>query len=306
MIEEKLDGNASNLSSDVIAAAIDIYKVYKSDGLETVALRGVSLNIYKGEMLAIIGPSGSGKSTLLGILGGMLKPTAGTIYWSDSRSDISRLSSNELIEIRRKFLGFVFQTENLIPHLTALQNVELSAKVAGLPKARDRAKYLLERVGLGNRMNFIPGMLSSGERQRVAIASALINNPKLVLADEPTGNLDLATSEVILELFRELNKETGIAFFIVTHSQQVGSWCNRTLEIRDGVLVGSHAPTFDIKNLDKSRILTLDRFGRISLPPYLLDQLNNPKRFKVKVERGEIILTPCSEERSESSASPVV
>jgi len=306
MMTQQKGYNVVDLPSDVTAAAVDVYRVYKSAAVETVALRGVSLNIHDGEMLALVGPSGSGKSTLLGILGGMLKPTAGAVYWSDSNLEISRLSPNELLEIRRKFVGFVFQTGNLVPHLTSLQNVELCGKVAGLSKAKDRARHLLERVGLGNRLGFIPAKLSSGERQRVAIASALINAPKLVLADEPTGNLDLATGDVILDLFRELNQETGSAIFVVTHSQRVGSRARRVLEIRDGVLVGSHDSNLDIRNLDESRTLTADIFGRISLPAHLLDRLNKPGRFKVRLTRGEIILTPVDGEESEHAVSVTI
>jgi ABC-type lipoprotein export system ATPase subunit len=298
VIKEKTGSNTLSLSSDVLAALIDVYKVYKNGGLETVALRGVSLEIHKGEILAIVGPSGSGKSTLIKILGGMLKPTAGSVYWSNCDFDISRLSSNEILKIRKKFMGFIFQTVNLnlIPYLTILQNVELSAKIAGLPKSRERAERLLEKVGLGNCIRFIPGMLSSGERQRAAIASALVADPSLVLMDEPTGNLDPATSETILDLLKECNQETGTAFLIVTHSQQVASIANRILEIRDGILVGSHFSTLNIKELDKSRILTLDRFGRIYLPSYLLSDLNNPKKFRVERYGAKIILTPCTEE----------
>lgn len=282
-------------SSDVVASVQNvykIYKIYKEDGLETVALGGVSLNIHDGEILTVVGPSGSGKSTLLGVLGGVIQPTSGIVYWSACRRDISRLNPEEVIKIRRRFIGFVFQEANLLPHLTALQNVELSARIAGLPNPKERAKYLLERVGLGRCLRFFPSMLSSGERQRVAIASALVVHPKLVLADEPTGNVDLVTSEGLLELFKELNQEMGTAFLIVTHSQQVASAADRIIEIRDGVFIGLHERGADLKDLDKSRIVNLDDLGRVTIPPYILNQLGKPTRFKVRTEGGEIVLTP--------------
>ncbi len=298
--------NAFDLPEDIVAAAIDIYKVYKAGNLETVALQGLSLSIREGEMLAVVGPSGSGKSTLLQALGGMIRSTAGAVYWSNCGRDISKLDQNRIIELRRTFIGFIFQKENLIPHLTALQNVELSTRIASLPKSGERAKRLLERVGLGKRVGFRPAMLSSGERQRVAIACALVNDPKLILADEPTGDLDLTTGEKVLDLFEELNQETGAAFFIVTHSQQVASRANRMLEIRDGTLVGSHARGADIKCLDGSRILNLDSLNRLSIPPYLLNELESPQSFRARVEKGEIILCPYSKEGVEAAISVVV
>jgi putative ABC transport system ATP-binding protein len=297
MITEEVGPKVSELPSGVVAATLDVYKIYKTGELETVALRGVSLSISEGEMLAIVGPSGAGKSTLLGVLGGMLQPTAGAVHWSCCEGDVSKLDPERVVRIRQRFIGFVFQEGNLLPQLTARQNVELSARVAGLPNPRDRAEYLLKRVGLGDRLGFIPGMLSTGERQRVAIAGALINDPKLILADEPTGNIDVETSEEILELFKELNEETGVGFFIVTHSQQVASRARRIIEIKDGVLVGLHGEGADVRDLDRSRILNLDVHDRLSIPLHLLDQLGNPREFQVKIEKGELVLTPTSKSK---------
>jgi putative ABC transport system ATP-binding protein len=285
-----------DLPKETLAATLDAYKIYETGGLETVALRGVTVRICEGEITAVVGPSGAGKTTLLKILGGVLRPTAGTVYWSDCPSDVSKLSSDLVVRTRQRFAGFVFQESNLLPHLTVLQNVKLAAQVAGTPKSNEKANYLLDRVGLGDRTGSLPHTLSSGQRQRVAIAGALINNPKLVLADEPTGNVDFDTGEKILDLFQELNEETGTAFFIVTHSQQVASRASRILEIRDGVLVGSHKLGADVKDLDKSRILNLDSFNRLTIPSYLLNQLDSPNRFIVETENGEIILRPCHDE----------
>lgn len=305
MTEEELAYNVFDLPSGIVAAALNVYKIYKEGVSETVALGGISLSICEGEILAVVGPSGSGKSTLLEVLGGIIQPTSGAVYWSTCGQDISKLDPKKVAKIRRSFIGFVFQEANLLPRLTALQNVELSARIAGLPKARERAKYLLERVGLGDHMGFVPGMISSGERQRVAIASALINNPKLVLADEPTGNVDLTTGEE-LNLFRELNQETDVAFFIVTHSQQVASIANRILEIRDGVFVGSHGRGANVRDLNGSRIINLDSLSRLPIPPYILNQLGKPHRFHVRVKRGEIILTPHMKEGVDVPVSAVV
>jgi len=297
MIGEEPDRVIFELPSDATASVLNVYKIYKEDELETVALGGVSLTIREGEILVVVGPSGSGKTTLLGILGGIVQPTSGLVYWSTCGSDITRLNPEEVIRVRRTFLGFVFQEANLISHLTVLQNVELTRRIAGLPDPTGRARRLLERVGLGDSLGLVPGMLSTGERQRVAIASALVVDPKLVLADEPTGNVDSYTSEELLNLFKELNREIGTAFFIVTHSQQVAAVADRILEIRDGVLVGSHTRGADLKDLDKSRIVNLDDLGRITIPRYILNQLNRPRGFKVKTERGEIVLTPYTERR---------
>ena len=292
----ELDQEAFEVPSDVVAAVFNVYKIYKEDGIETVALGGVSLNIREKEILAVVGPSGSGKTTLLGILGGMIKPTSGIVYWSACKQDISRLNPEEVIKVRRKFIGFVFQEENLIPHLTALKNVELSAKIAGLPNPRERAKEILEKVGLSRVLESFPNTLSSGERQRVAVAAALVIEPKLVLADEPTGNLDPATSESMLELFKELNRDLGTAFFIVTHSQQVASIADRIFELRDGVFVGMHERGADLRNLDRTRIVNLDDLGRITIPSHILDQLGKPTMFKIGIEGEKIILTPYKRE----------
>ncbi|MFX1250201.1 MAG: ABC transporter ATP-binding protein [Promethearchaeota archaeon] len=280
--------------SMIVAALRDVYKIYKEAELETVALRGVSLDIFEGEILTIVGPSGSGKSTLINILGGVSRPSAGKVYWSVNRQDISRLSDNEITNARRSFVGFIFQVNNLLPHLTALQNVELAARLAGMARRerRKRAMELIERVGLLDRIHHTPAKLSGGEKQRIAIASALINKPRLILADEPTGNVDPGTANEILKLFRELNKELGAAFLIVTHAQAIASQADRVLEIRDGILVGQHDEGFQLRDLDRSRILQLDDQGRVTLPPHLVLELGNAQQYKARLEGEELILAP--------------
>ncbi len=288
----------AEVPEDLVIMANDVYKIYRTGELETVALRGVSLQVFEGEIVTIVGPSGSGKTTLTNILGGTLRPSAGQVYWSNIRQDISKLDDRTITAARRGFIGFVFQVDNLLHHMTAKQNVELSARIAGFEKdwRQKRAAELLDAVGLKNRMNHVPGQLSGGERQRVAIASALMNNPKLVLADEPTGDLDLINGEEILDLFKELNETYGTAFLIVTHSQQIASKARRTLELRDGIIKGTHDAGVLIKDLDRTRVLELDNQDRLPLPEAILRELGHPRRFQIAVEESRIILTPSAVE----------
>jgi len=284
----------AEVPEDLIIMANDIYKIYKTGEIETVALRGVSLQIFQGEIVAVIGPSGSGKTTLTNILGGTLRASAGQVYWSNIRQDIQKLDDRTITAARRGFIGFIFQVDNLLHHMSARRNIELSARIAGLSKQwrKKRSTELLEAVGLENRMNHLPGQLSGGERQRVAVACALMNNPKLVLADEPTGDLDLINAEQLLDLFKELNRTYGTAFLIVTHSQMIASKARRTLELRDGIVSGTHDAGVYLKQLEKTRVLELDNQDRLPMPDNVLRQLGNPRRFQVDVEAGHVILTP--------------
>jgi ABC-type lipoprotein export system ATPase subunit len=284
----------AEVPEDLIIMANDLYKIYKTGEIETVALRGVSLQIFQGEIVAVIGPSGSGKTTLTNILGGTLRASAGQVYWSSIRQDIQKLDDRTITGARRGFIGFVFQVDNLLHHMSARRNIELSARIAGMSKKwrKKRSTELLEAIGLKNRMNHLPGQLSGGERQRVAVACALMNNPKLVLADEPTGDLDLINAEQLLDLFKDLNKTYGTAFLIVTHSQMIASKARRTLELRDGIVSGTHDAGVYLKQLEKTRVLELDNQDRLPMPENVLRQLGNPRRFQVDVEAGHIVLTP--------------
>ncbi|MEE9564495.1 MAG: ABC transporter ATP-binding protein [Candidatus Hydrothermarchaeaceae archaeon] len=214
----------------------DVDKTYIMGKVKVHALKGVNLSIEKGEYVAIMGPSGSGKSTLMNQVGALDRPTKGRVFIEEH--DISKMSDNELAKLRRENIGFIFQQFNLIPRLTAIENVELPMWYAGIPKIKRvrRAAELLKLVGLGDRMKHRPTELSGGEMQRVCIARALANNPDIIMADEPTGNLDSKSSEDIMEILEKLNKE-GRTIVMVTHEDEYAKRAGRTIVIRDGKIV---------------------------------------------------------------------
>jgi putative ABC transport system ATP-binding protein len=211
----------------------DVTKIYKNGKVEVKALSDVSFEIEEGEMVAIMGPSGSGKSTLMHIIGCLHKATSG--FYSLNGQDISKASENELARIRNKEIGFVFQQFNLLPKHSVLHNVEvpLIYKGEGKKDRIDRAKDLLEKVGLGHRLKHYPNEISGGQKQRVALARALANNPSIILADEPTGNLDTATGEEIMDLLQRLNNQ-GHTIILVTHEPNIASYARRTINLVDG------------------------------------------------------------------------
>ncbi|MBI2908580.1 MAG: ABC transporter ATP-binding protein [Chloroflexi bacterium] len=209
----------------------DLVKTYHMGDIEVRALRGVSLQIKKGDMISIVGPSGSGKSTLMNIIGCLDQPTSGS-YQLDGE-EVSRLDDDSLAAVRNRKIGFVFQSFNLLPRTTALANVELPMVYCGAPDRRERAIAALTRVGLGDRLHHKPNELSGGQQQRVAIARALVNEPAIILADEPTGNLDTRSSIEIMQIFQALNAE-GITVVFVTHERDIAEHTRRIIHIRDG------------------------------------------------------------------------
>lgn len=214
---------------------IDITKIYKMGTHEVRALDGVSFKIQAGEFVAIMGSSGSGKSTAMNIMGCLDRPTSGT-YKLDG-TDVSRMRDGELARVRNRKIGFVFQSFNLLPRTSAIENVELPLVYSGFVRdRRKRAQVALERVGLGDRIHHKPNELSGGQQQRVAVARSLVNEPAIILADEPTGNLDTKSGEEVLKIFQDLN-DSGITLVIVTHEEEVADCCKRVLRFRDGMLI---------------------------------------------------------------------
>ncbi len=218
----------------------NITKIYRMGKVEVPALRGITLNIKQGEMVALIGVSGSGKSTLMNIVGFLDKPTVGR--YSFDGADVSRLNDNQLAEMRNKKVGFVFQTYNLLPRASALSNVELPLIYSGSSQKRKRAIEALERVGLAARAKHKPTELSGGEQQRVAIARALVNNPAVILADEPTGNLDTVATGEIISIFCQLNRD-GITVVLVTHEMDIANQTQRIIRLLDGKIINDEKVT---------------------------------------------------------------
>jgi len=287
-----------------------LVKIYKAADLEVFALQGLDLNVEDGELMAIIGNSGSGKSTLLNMLGGLDRPTAGTLV-VDGRNML-KMSEKDLVRYKRESVGFVWQNNarNLIPYLTALENVELPILLQGRRK-RMRALELLEAVGLTHRKNNKLHQLSGGEQQRVAIAIALANQPKLLLADEPTGSVDSKMADQILDLFRELNRSIGITIVIVTHDPHLARKVDRVVAIRDGKIssemLRKRSYAEELEELERGiaaseeeshvEYAVLDKAGRLQVPASYLESIGMKDKNKVRVELvdGKIVLAPPEE-----------
>ncbi len=287
----------------------DLFKIYKLADLEVVALRGLDLKVRHGELMAIVGASGSGKSTLLNVLGGLETPSAGQVRVGGR--DLLNMSPRDLVAYRRKDAGFVWQQggRNLIPYLTAYQNVELPLILLGWSpgKRRERVRELLTAVGLKDRMKYRPDRLSGGEQQRVAIAIGVAHNPPLLLADEPTGELDTQTASEILDLFRSLNRTYGITIVIVTHDINIMSKVDRVVTIRDGrsSLEAVRAPHLFERPGAKphdpfEEFILLDKAGRLQIPKEFMDKLSLKDRVRVFLSGEGLTIMPEKGERKES------
>ena len=286
----------------------NLVKIYKVADLEVVALQGLDLHIEEGELMAIIGNSGSGKSTLLNMIGGLDKPSAGTLIVDGK--NLLKFTERDLIRYKRETVGFVWQNNarNLIPYLTALENVELPILLQGR-RRRQRALDLLEAVGLSHRRNNRLNQLSGGEQQRVAIAIALANHPKILLADEPTGSVDTKTADQIMDLFRTLNREMGITIVIVTHDPRLARMVDRVVAIRDGKtsseILRRKSYADELAELEAEQrgdthveYAVMDRAGRLQIPEDYLRAtgLKDAGRVRVTLENGRIVLSPPDEQ----------
>jgi len=279
----------------------NLVKIFKTKDIEVVALQGLDMVVEDGELMAIIGSSGSGKSTLLNMLGGLDRPSAGTLLVDGK--NLLKITDKELIKYKRETVGFVWQNNarNLVSYLTALENVELPMFLTGKRK-RERALELLDMVGLSHRKNNKLYELSGGEQQRVAIAIALSNSPRLLLADEPTGALDSKTSTQVLDVFREINETLGITVVIVTHDMELSKKVNRVVAIRDGrtssELIIKKSYKDELMKLESlqgqeekkiethEELVVIDQYGRLQIPKDYLDSLGIQGKNKVKVELG--------------------
>jgi ABC-type lipoprotein export system ATPase subunit len=274
----------------------DVFKIHKTEELEVVALRGLDLAVAPGEVMAIVGASGSGKSTLLNILAGLDQPSAGRVRVGER--DLLTMNEEELTAYRRSDVGFVWQQtgRNLIPYLTARQNVEVPQLVdgKGAEEAGQRALELLESVGLADKAGHRPNQLSGGEQQRVAIAVALANNPPLLLADEPTGELDSATATQVFEVLHELNESTGVTIIIVSHDRAITQRVDRVVTMRDGRTSAElvRARSYRRERTDMQEFALVDRSGRLQIPREFTDHLGIGGRARLELHDDHVEVRP--------------
>lgn len=265
-------------------------KIYRIGSTDVTALAGLDLRVEAGEMIGVIGPSGCGKSTLLNMIGALLTATSGKVKVGGV--DLSELSAASLDEYRRTRVGFVWQetSRNLIPYLSALDNVLIPLRLAKIDDPVQQAKELLDLVGMGDRADHIPGQLSGGQQQRVSIAVALANGPSLLLADEPTGELDGETAEEVYALLRSVNSDLGITVVIVSHDPNMAQTVDRVVELRDGQSAMEHHAHRDAD--EDGIVLLVDTVGRIRMPDEFREELGIGERVQAELEEDRILLTP--------------
>lgn len=281
----------------------NLVKIYKTKDIEVLALQGLELTVAEGELMAIIGTSGSGKSTFLNMIGGLDRPSAGRLYVDGK--DLFKLTEKELVDYKKNTVGFVWQNNarNLLPYLSALENVMTPMLFSSVKQKKERALNLLEMVGMSHRKYSRLSQLSGGEQQRIAIAIALANNPKLLLADEPTGSVDRKTAEFILDIFRKLNQELGLTIIIVTHDTNLAKKVNRVVSIRDGKTSSERIMKIDyvskIKDMTvnwqeeetQEEYAVLDKAGRIQIPNELLNALKmEGNKVKLELKDDKIVI----------------
>jgi ABC-type lipoprotein export system ATPase subunit len=296
---------ANETEKQPIIECDNLVKIYKTKDIEVLALQGLELQIDKGELMAIVGNSGSGKSTFLNMIGGLDRPSAGRLIVDGK--DLFKLSEKQLVEYKRSTVGFVWQNNarNLLPYMTALQNVQVPMMFDSNHKKEQRALELLELVGMSHRKHSKLRQLSGGEQQRIAIAIALANNPKILLADEPTGSVDVKTGAYILDMFRDINRSTGLTIVIVTHDPNMARKVDRVVSIRDGKIsserllkqsyrerMESLAATMDTE-ATQDEFAVLDRAGRLQIPRDLLAQMNLAgNKVHIEARDGGIFIRP--------------
>jgi ABC-type lipoprotein export system ATPase subunit len=273
-----------------------VVHIYRSGDQEVVALQGLDLTVDAGEMVAIVGRSGSGKTTLMNVLAGVLRPSAGRAVVCDT--DVGQMEEGERSRFRRRLVGYIFQdpSANLTPDLSAIDNAQLPAAGAGMPwrQRRDRARDVLELLGLGHRAGQRPSELSTGEQQRLALAVALVNQPRLLLADEPTATLDRATAQQILDDLRRIQRDTGTTIVVVTHDPAVQRFADRVMGIRDGRTSTETRwlPAAEGGGTLADEYVVLDRAGRLQLPRAHVEELGLKGRVRVRLEEGRIVILP--------------
>ncbi|GAB3573271.1 ABC transporter ATP-binding protein [Leifsonia lichenia] len=292
--------------ADASIACSDLVRIFTADGVEVQALQGLNLRVGSGELVAIVGASGSGKSTLLGILSGLDKPTAGSA--SVAGRDLLALTAAQRVDYRRRTVGFVWQqtSRNLLPYLTARENIALTMSLAKTPGRRERSQELLDLLEVSHCADRRPTEMSGGEQQRVAIAVGLANDPRVLLADEPTGELDEATSAEVLEAMRGVNRELGVTTLIVTHDPAVSEHVARTVQIRDGrtsteVLRRTGITASGDEHMVAEEFAVLDRVGRLQLPPEYLTSLRMRDRVRLALESDHVGVWPHDDEQADGA-----